>query len=167
MVADWRTCSYRVTYLADVLAVVIPSRHDPYGQVSEGHIRLLAHIRAGCDRHAVENLYAPHFRYEQFDDGYELGGERAPGRSLYCALVYREPTQHWNDSEPGVMIWDRGFIMGFILETVKDTSQTYRRVGMFVHPWRKGKDEDIAKEYPEFLDVERPKELERQEIIII
>jgi hypothetical protein len=60
-----------------------------------------------------------------------------------------------------------GYIVGLILEITKENPRTYRRIGMFSHAWGQGTPDHLAAQYPEFVDVEDPTALEREEIVSI
>jgi hypothetical protein len=153
-------------------AITLPT-DDPWGRITQGHLRLICHIRKGHDRLAFENQFRYAIECERFDDGYDVSGARAIGESWFCVLMYRNfrkveynPTiLVSNDSSTST--WKHGYIMGLILEAVEDAPQTYRRVGMFSHPWGKGTPNYIMEKCPEFVDVEDPTQLEQKEVTII
>jgi hypothetical protein len=94
-------------------------------------------------------------RYERFDAGYDIHGERSVVGTWYAVLAYRGADETNED--------DSGYLIGIILEAVLTRRNVYRRVGMFTHPWDKVR----SAEYPEFADVEDPSKLQREEVIII
>jgi hypothetical protein len=140
---------------------------DIMGRVSGGYLRLLCHIRPAHNRISHHGSLET---YEQFDGGYDGEGKRSVRGSWYCVLAYRE-SSYVDIAKAGnkdtFLHLEHGYVIGLILEVTKESPRTYRRIGMFTHAWGKGTPDEIAEQYPEFVDVKDPSALERKEVLII
>lgn len=152
-------------------AILEAAGSDPMGQVVGGRLTLFCHIRPVHNRTTIR---APGWwvaiTSERFDDGYNENDKRSTLGFWFCVLAYREP---WFQLERtkrqfrDAPMWVNGYITGLILEIVQEEPRLYRRVGMFSHGWGRGTADDSKETFPEFVDVEDPKSLPREEITII
>lgn len=140
---------------------------DPFGQLAGGFIRLLCHIRPCHNRLAVRQPSRFVLEWERFDAGYDDDGKRVVRECWFCLFAYRECCDPCSDEDISTMSWKYGSMIGLILELVDNAPNTYRRIGLFCHPWRRGSLKPGVKDCPEFADVKDPSILERQEITII
>ena len=140
---------------------------DPFGQLTGGYIRLLCHLRPCHNRLAVRQPSRFILECERFDTGYDNDGRHEVKECWYCLCAYQkccDPCSVHHDGD--TRSWG-GCMVGLILESVNDATDTYRRIGLFCHPWRKSGFNPFAEACPEFADVEDLEKLERHEITII
>ena len=149
--------------------MVEPAGNDPFGQIIGGHIKFLCHLRPGHDR--ISKRTKGRFNNEKFDAGYDHNNERQVLGAWYCVLAYREGGSKEHSASchlpdpPLQREW--GYITGLILEIAQESPRTYRRIGLFSHAWGRGRPDYVSDDYPEFIDVDDPKSLPREEIIIV
>ena len=144
---------------------------DPFRSVVAGRISLSAHKRPAQLRFCTR---PPHCRYNPgfgcvdiFDHGYNSLGLRSTSGTFLLILSQRECLISCTESEDQRRTpYRESKLFGLIHETASENPVTYKRVGMFVHPWGHYWNEEGLKAYPEFSDFD-PDNFERQLVTIV